>query len=102
MKIAAPKQLAEKFNKYVGLISRYRVVLIILAIASTIGYTTIRSQSYLSPSRDETAYDTKRKELSNFQTIDYQFAEKLKESVNDVEVKVNQNLPGNRVSPFTE
>ncbi|MDQ2973297.1 MAG: hypothetical protein M3Q79_02340 [bacterium] len=97
-----PKKIVDSFRNYSVLIVRYKFILVFVLVAGAIGYTIIKSQSYLAPSRDEATYEEKKSTLSNFKTIDYKFAEELKQTTNDVDVTVDELLPDNRTNPFTE
>ncbi len=97
----SPK-ISKKLQQLVALTHRFRFILILAAVALAIGYSAMSSQSYLAPTRDENAYNEKKTSLSNFQSIDYKFAEELKRRVTDVEITVEQLLPNNRDNPFTE
>ncbi|QQS64529.1 hypothetical protein IPO96_03015 [Candidatus Saccharibacteria bacterium] len=102
MKLSLPADFGKKLKKTADFFVRHRLIIFVVMTAVAIGYTTTTSQKLLSPQRNETTYDSKQKELNNFQTIDYKFAEQLRNDLSDVEVQVNQQLPSNRTNPFTE
>ncbi|MDQ3093646.1 MAG: hypothetical protein M3Q70_00505 [bacterium] len=97
-----PKKIVDSLRNYSSIVTRYKFILIFVLVSSAIGYTIIKSQSYLAPARDEATYEEKKTSLSNFKTIDYKFAEELRETTSDVDVTVNELLPDNRTNPFTE
>lgn len=102
MKISLPTGLIKKIRHILELVAKHRVIVLAVLTAVAIGYTSLKTQSLTSPSRSESTYETKQKELNNFQSIDYKFADQLKKDLSDIEIQVNQQLPSNRTNPFSE
>lgn len=93
--------LKNSFNKYLGMINKHQVFIVLIIASAVLGYTLLQSRTYLNPERNEERY-TEESLKVNYATIDQEVVDQLSATLDDASIDVDSNFVPGRTDPFSE
>ena len=94
-------KLSNFASRFINYFEKHRATILFLLIGISIGYVSYNSQQYLSPTPNQDTYNQKISEVK-VKTIDYDFVNKLQQSIDDQEIDITNDSGSGRSNPFNE
>lgn len=95
------QSLKQASKKYLDIVNRNQVFIVLLIASSVLIYTLIQSQTFIDPPRDESRYDEEIVKI-NYATIDQDVVDEISATLEDQDIDVDPNFVPGRNNPFAE